>query len=197
MNPRERARHRGLSLPELILALAGMGLVALGVGSIVNAAAYGTSSARDLRGVVVKEKTLTSRLGGAIRSSRRVLQQGADYLVLWKFDTNSSDAPDLSEVQMIDRTVTGDLVSYAAPLDLLPGADVAYELTTDFRTTLNAIKGTSDFPSSRWGTGVTAMALTLDAATAQEASLVSYRLTLAAGTQQTIAVGAAAPRNQP
>lgn len=195
-----RARtHRaaGLSLAELILALAGMALVGAAVAVMINATAYGTDSRRDMRGVVVREKTMTSRVNAAIRSSKMVLAQGTDYVVLWMFDTTGDELPNLSEIRMIERkSVTSELYSYKAPANLAPAADTSYELTINFKTTLDAIKGGSTFPGERWGSNVSTWGITLNNATAQSATLVSYRLTITASTISDTAIGASALRNE-
>ncbi|MCP4247270.1 MAG: hypothetical protein GY778_09505, partial [bacterium] len=78
-----RTRRNGLTLVELLLAVMISALIGGGVVAMLVAVAYGTSSSRDLRAIVVKSATIDGRLGAAIRRSRQVLAVGTDYCILW------------------------------------------------------------------------------------------------------------------
>lgn len=187
--------RRGLTLVELLLSMVGVGLVAMTVASITFAVAKGADTGKDLRDMVVRQKSLTSRLNAALRSCRLVLDHDDDYLVLWMYDSTGDGQPSLSELRLIERDAdTGDLWSYKAPANL--ASDITYTLGDNFKTILDAIKGGGTFPGERWATGVTGWAITLDDADPQFASLVSYRITLNRGTLSEEMVGAAALRNR-
>lgn len=202
-----KARRRGgFTLVELFLALAIVSLVAGAAAGMLVAVSYGTSSKRDLRGVVVRGKVLDSRLGSAIRNSRAILESGVDYLVLWVADDNpngTGGAPDLSEMQLIERdNGTGDLSSYGFPSTWnqaqIDAANAGYTLTGNppgyFRTVTTNAKTSGSFVASKWGSGVTAIQFTLNGSDPSDHSLVSYQLTLGSGELSEEVLGAASIR---
>ena len=186
-----QARRRGLTLLEMILALAGLGLIGAAIAAMTGAVAYGTASERDLRGLVAKRQALSARLGAHIRESRRVLDVTDDTLVLWKRDKNDDDKPSLNEVLRIE---------YEA--DKLRAYTGKASATGVLSVTLNWLEQTagtqqrSQMNESLWAEGVTAFAIDLEPNTPADARLVSYRLTLEAGDLAEQAVGAAALRGQ-
>lgn len=198
--PSGRAR-RGLTLVELLMALAITAMVGLAIASMLFAVSRGTASSQDMRGLVVKHKALDARLAAAIRSSRKVLATGSNCIVLWMADTRADGVPDLSELRRIEVDNTGSLVSYSASFPAnwsqaaIDAADTSYPLNSDFLTVTSGLKSNSLFPSTKWMTGVTAITFTLNNATAQSANLVSYRATVTSGSQSAVPVGAATLRN--
>ncbi len=180
-----RARRKGLTLIELLLAVTITGLIGGGVVAMMVAVAYGTSSSRDLRSLVVKSATIDGRLGAAIRSSRQVLAVGTDYCILWAADDDDDSATDNAEVRLIERDPTTDeLNSYANA-----GAAGGYVNAATFRSAAKA-----SYPVELWGTGVTAVSFATDAAPPATA-LVSYSFTLQDADLPESVVGAAALRN--
>ncbi|MFW6060011.1 MAG: PulJ/GspJ family protein [Phycisphaeraceae bacterium] len=193
IHPRTLSRRRGLTLVEMVLALAITGLVGAAIAAMLSAVAYGSDSSRDMRNAAVQSKALSARLGAAVRGSRLVLDQGEDFLVLWTTDADENGAPSLQEIQRLEHNGDDDaLVSYRAD-DSAP--DAPYELDDDFGALTRMLKGSDYFPASVWGRDVTAWALTLDDNDPQAAALVSFRLTLAIGELEHTAIGAAALRN--
>ncbi len=188
----------GLTLVELLLAIIGTALVSTALAAMLAATAFGTSNRTDVRSVAVKHKVIAGRLGAAIRSSKMVLAEGDDYLVLWMDDADLSGQPNLSEIRRIERdNATNELRSYKAPDSLNPADDTEYDLAIDdFNAETNSIKGTANFPQTLWAAGVTAWTITLDDADAQSASLVSYRMTIARGELVDTTIGATALRNR-
>ena len=77
-----RPRGRGFTLVELLISMIVCSLVAAGVATMMVTVSYGTSTSRDLRGLVVKSQVVDARLAAAIRGSRSVLAVGADYLLI-------------------------------------------------------------------------------------------------------------------
>ncbi len=202
-----RRRRRAFTLVELLLALAITGLVAASVAAMLVAVSYGTSSERDLRGVVVKGTVIDARISSAIRGSRAILETGTNYLVLWTADTNpngTTAAPDLSEIRLIERDAgSNELKSYKFPESWtqaqIDAADVAYQLTDNgagfFQTETAAAKTAGSFQPTLWGTGVTSIVFELDGADPVTTTLVSYQLTLSAGDLSETVVGAASARH--
>lgn len=187
----------GLTLIELLLAVAGTGFVAAAVAMMLSAIATGTNSRNDLRQSVVRQKTIMARLTAAIRSSHMVLAADDDLLVLWTSDADGSETPNLGEIRRIERdAATGELRSYVAPLDLAPGANTEFSLATDFEAATDGIKGDANFPEDVWATGLTSWTITINADAAQDASLVSSRIVVGPGNIQETIIGAAALRNR-
>jgi len=192
---------------ELLLALTITGLVSVGVAAMLVAVSYGTSSQRDLRGAVVKSQVIDARITAAIRSSQAILETGTDYLVLWKGDINTNgtaDAPDLSEIRLIERDSGADeLDSYGFPKSWtqaqIDAADVSYQLTGNppgfFQTATANAKTAGSFVATKWGSGVTAISFALDDTNPATTKLVSYRLTLTAGSLSQTVIGAASARH--
>ena len=202
-----RRRRRAFTLLELMLALAIAGLVTASVAAMLVAVSYGTSSERDLRGVVVKGKVIDARISSAIRGSRAILEQGTDYLVLWMGDINpngTSAAPDLSEIRLIERdSGNNNLSSYSFPDSWnqaqIDAANVSYTLTGNaagfFQTATATAKTAGSFQPTLWGTDVTSIVFELDGADPVTTALVSYQLTLSAGDLSDTVVGAASTRH--
>lgn len=193
---------------ELLLALAIAALVAAAAAGMLVSVSYGTSSQRDLRGVAVKGKLLGARLDAAIRGSRAVLETGDDYLVLWSGDLNTNgtaDAPDLSEIRLIEREGGDEVQSYQFPDSWtqaqIAAADMAYTMTGNppgfFKSAADAARTAGSFQPTRWGSGVTAIEFTPDGPDPTVTRLVSYRFTLSAGMLSETAVGAASVRYEP
>jgi hypothetical protein len=192
-------RASGLTLIELILAVASTALIALAIATMLFAMAKGTSSRTDLRSVVVKHKTLTARFDAAVRSSSAVLARGSDYVVLWMGDTRENGAPNLSELRRIEYDAAGNtIVSYTAELTgtaaQIEAADTTYQFSDNFEAITAGLKGDDEFPAETWATRVSGWTVTLNDATATDATLVRYRFVLAADELTDTVVGAAALR---
>lgn len=186
-------RCQGLTLVEMMIALAITGLIGAAIASMLTAVAYGTSSSRDLRSLVVKNKTLSARITAAVRGSAQLLDAADGYVVLWTKDLNGSGVPDLLELQRIELdSGTDELTSYTPD----PSAtDVAYQMTDDFDAVTTALIGGGDLEGALWATGVAQWAITFDNADPLDAGLVSFRLTLDAGGLSDTSVNAVSLRD--
>ncbi len=186
--------HRGLTIVEMLMALAITGLIGAAIASMLTAVTYGTSSSRDIRSLVVKNKTLGARLSAAVRQSAQLLDAADGYIVLWTKDLNDSGAPDLLELRRIEWDgTTGELTDYTPD----PTAtDAAYDLATDdFDAITTSLIGSDDLVGELWATGVTLWEVDLDAVDPQDAVLVSFQLTLSAGSLSDISVHAVSLRD--
>ncbi len=170
----------GFTMVEVMIALAVTGLVGAAVSAMLVSVSYGTSSQADLRRISVKERVIAIRMNTAISSSKMILDQGADHLVLWMGDSRQNGLPDLSEIRRIDRDATTlQITSYIAPIDLSDAANTQYSFADDFDAVTLALRGTADFPGEIWATGVTAWSQARNQTNPQAATLLSYNLTLA------------------
>lgn len=194
MSIKRRQRSRpGLTLLELMLALAGTAVVGAAIAAMLSAVTYGTSSKRDLRALVARGKTATGRLDAAVRGSRRVLDQGDGYIVLWTRDLDESDSPDLLELRRIQFDAAGNrILSYTAPDGT---TDVAYTLGDDFATITQDLIDAGTMTGELWVKDASALQITLDDVDAQSAELVSYRVTLTTGDLSDTAIGVVHLRN--
>lgn len=193
-NPKGHMDCRGLTLLELLLALAGTAVVGAAVTMMLTGVAYGTQSSKDLRTLVTKQMALRARIEAEVRESQTILDQGVGYLILWGEDADDSGTPNKSEIQVIELDAGAETITRYAPADGI--ADVEYALADDFRAVTDAYKGDSTFPGERWGTEVSSFAITLDDADPQLARFVSFRLGLRGGEVSATAIGGAALRNE-
>lgn len=188
--------RRGLTLIELIIAMAGTALVATAVAMTLFAVGQGSAEDADLRALVARRGALAARHNAALRCSCRVLARTSMAIVLWMGDADGDDAPDLSELRRLDFDVTsGELRSYRAPDDLDPADDVQYALADDFLSATARVMGSATFPATLWGTALAEWSTILNHLDPQQATLVSYRMTLRCGSHGDPLRGAAALRN--
>ena len=172
-------RRAAFTFVEMMLALAVTVLIGVAVSGMLVSVSYGTTSEAELRRVSTKSALLRLRLNAAVRSSRMVLDQGPEFLVLWMADTRENGKPNLSEIRRLELDAgDGRFWSNTAPAGLPAGDDTQYNLSDDFDALTTALAGTANFPDELWATDVTDWVLTLDAASPQAAAVVSYRLTL-------------------
>ncbi len=188
------SRMRGLTLLELLLALAGTAVIGTAVAAMLTGVLYGTQSNKDLRSLITRQMALRARLEAAVRQSHRVLDQGTGYVILWGEDVDESGTPNKSEIEVIELDAgTGQIIRYAAASGIV---DVEYTFVDDFRTLTDAYKGDVTFPAQTWASEVATLTFTLDDADPQLATLVAFRIGLTGGEVPDTAIGAAALRNE-
>ncbi|MBX2851894.1 MAG: hypothetical protein KTR15_09130 [Phycisphaeraceae bacterium] len=191
-----RKRHacRGLTLLELLLALAGTAVIGSAVAAMLTGVAYGTATDKDMRSLITRQMALRARVEAEVRESRMLLDAGADYMILWSGDADEDGLPSKSEIQVIEYDAVMDRVMRYAPAPLI--SDVGYAFADDFRTATNSYKGDSTFPGERWAEQIASFTLTLDAIDPQSAKLVSFTFGMAGGEVPYTGIGAAAIRNE-
>ncbi len=181
--PFGRRRASGLTLVELMLSLTITAIIGVAISSMLVATSRATATSSDGRSLLVRHRVISARMNAAVRQSIMVLETGSTYIVLWRGDTDSSGAPNMTELQRIDLSA-GSITSYrwSLPAGWTPAAkaaaDTAYSLSSNFNTATNTLKSNAYCTSEVWTTGVTAWSISLDASTAQNASLMSYRVTI-------------------
>lgn len=190
----KRAACRGLTLLELLLALAGTAVVGTAVAAMLAGVTYGTAVDKDMRTLITRQMALRARVEAEVRESLLLLDSGSDYMILWSSDENGDGVPSKAEIQVIEYDPVMDRVIRYAPAPLI--TDVGYTLADDFRTQTNSYKGDATFPSERWAEQITSFTLTLDNIDPQSAKLLSFRFGMAGGEVPYTGIGAAAIRNE-
>jgi len=186
--------RRGLTLVELLMALAITALIGAAVTAMMFGVSHGTSENKDIRGLTLRSKAINARLAARIRTARSVLHAQDGLLILWTGDANDNAKPDRSELQRIERDGdTGVITSYTIAAD---GTDAEHELASDFDALTTAAIDSGDMAGEAWARAVAGFAVTLDDAAAQSAGLVSFRITLRAGNLSDVTINAAALRNR-
>ncbi|MEX0775630.1 MAG: prepilin-type N-terminal cleavage/methylation domain-containing protein [Phycisphaeraceae bacterium] len=193
---------RGMTLIELLLSLAVTGIIGVTVTAMLFGVTQGTASRNDMRNLVVKHQAVLGRVGSAIRTSKTVLGSSSTYLVLWIADSNGDAAPNLAELRWMKRdTATSELKAYkvAFPTSMTQAqkdaANTAYTLNDNFLTVAAALESNTYVVAETWATSVTALAWSLNSGTAQQATLVSFRVTLNCDAGDDMGMGAACLRN--
>ena len=199
--PRTEARRRaGLTLVELIIALAIMALIGLTVSAMLSAVAYGTDSGRDVRASIARGKMTTARIDAAIRESRAVLAASEGVLVLWMRDEDGDEIADADEVRRLEHDASAaTLTSYRST----PFTEAQEDAGDDAECLKTLTLGIQQWPAAaadrlvtvRWASGVGTWQATLDAPAPAAARLVSYRLGLSAAEDAPVLIGVAALRN--
>ncbi len=200
------ARQRGMTLVELMLALAGTALVAAAIFALTSALAAGSESRTDLRELTVKHKAVAARLTAAVRQSSMVLDKGDDWVLLWVYDERDDDEPNPSELQLIERGGDDVLSSYVLawpPLwteEMIAAADIPLPLDTDWPAAIAGLKALSDPNQPRldrtdWATRITSFDIALEKPDVQSARFLDFRIGVQANALQDMAIGAATLRN--
>lgn len=189
-----KACCRGLTLLELLLALAGTAVIGTAVAMMLAGVAYGTQADKDMRTLITRQMALRARLEAEIRESHRVLDQGMGYVILWGEDLDDSGTPNKTELQVIELDAGTGVITRYAPAALI--ADAEYGFDDDFRTVTDGYNGDATFPGERWASEVASLSFTLDNADPQLARLVAFRIGLTGGEIPDTAIGAAALRNE-
>ncbi len=196
------AAHRaGLTLVEMMLALASTALIGLAIAAMLTAVSYGTQGSKDARGLVVKAKAVNSRLSAAFRQGGVVLaantadDSGDDWVILWSPGAEAeSGAPRTSELHRIEYNSTARTIrSYR---NLSPATDDTYAISDNFVTVVNGLVSNGTLAPEIWATDIDAMELRLDASSVGDARLASYRMTMRSGDLTETTVNATALRNR-
>lgn len=186
-----RASSPGFTLIETLVSLMVISLIALGVAAILQTAAYGTSSQRDIRRTVVRGEQVYARIQDAIRNARAVLASGDGYLVLWTGDANADNQVNRSEIQLIElpagsTALTSRIGQYVA-------GEPVYPASSDFYAAAHSAKSSGYFPETPWAGDVSNLSFTLDSP-GPTARLVSWSVTMADGAVSRTLKGGASLR---
>lgn len=193
---------RGMTLVELLLAMAITSIVAMAAAGMLSAVSYGSHERSDLRAMIVRQEMIAIRMSAAIRAAREVLLCNDTTLILWITDANHDGKPQVSEVRWIefaqgDHEISSTRIAWpagftdeqktAADKDYVPGASRDTQHTGM----------TAHVVHERWASEVEGWDLTPSHAVLTQCTLLSFRVTFADGQQQSqTMIGAAALRSQ-
>lgn len=177
-------RRTGLTLIELMVSLIITSLIAVAVASVIHAGAYGTSSRREVRRLVVQTQELRMRLSDTVRLAQAVLAcgQGAGgekYIVLWTGDSNrdGDEQVNLSELQFVEWTPAAQrLTSYR--VSAKPDPDPSYPPDSNFYTLATQLRNSGVLVGTVWAKDVSAFEIALDDAKPTAALRATWALTL-------------------
>ncbi|MEX2215003.1 MAG: hypothetical protein WD768_12790 [Phycisphaeraceae bacterium] len=198
----QSSARRGMTVVELLLGIAGTGIVASAIAAMLSAVSYGTGDRNDMRSQLVRQASVTNRLTAAVRSSLKILARGDDYIVFWMHDDRADEKPNISELRLIEVNASSKtLTSYEADFsgmteDQKTAADTAYELSDNFASITTTLKSSPTFPGTLWAKGVNQVDFELNASDVQEATLVAFTISWGSGSTAHTAVGTAALRSQ-
>jgi len=191
-----------MTLVELLMALASTALIGAAIAAMLSAVSYGTSSGKDMRSLVVKNKIINARFSAAIRDAQMVLETGTNHIVLWRVDTNESSTPNLGEIQWIELdTGNNRIQSYEADFSgmiqaEIDAANTEFALEADFDAATAGDRGTSVFPAEIWAESVASWTVAANDVDEQQASLASFRFEIEHEDMSDTLIGAAALRNR-
>ena len=199
---RSRARQAGMTLVELLLAMSSTAMIGAAIAAMLAAVSYGTSSEKNMRSLVVRNKLINARFSAAIRDAQMVLEAGDNYIVLWRVDTNESETSNLGEIQWIELdTGSSQIRSYKADFSgmtqaQIDAANTEFTLAADFDAATSAVRGTAVFPAEIWAGSTTGWTVTVNDNDEQQATLVSFRFQIEHADMSDTLIGAAALRNR-
>ena len=198
---RRRPRRAGMTLVELLLAMSSTAMIGAAIAAMLAAVSYGTSSEKNMRSLVVRNKVISARFSAAIRDAHMILETGDDYVVLWRIDTDESGTPHLGEIQWIELDAdSSEIRSYEADFSgmtqpQIDAANTEFALEADFDSGTSGVRGTAVFPAEVWAGSTTGWTVTVNDADEQQATLVSFRFQIEHEDMTDTLIGAAALRN--
>lgn len=172
-NPHRRA---GLTLVELVLALAVTAFIGLTVATMLNAVAYGSKTGSEIRDLVPRHRVMAARMADAIRGARQVLDQSDTHVALWVADNNNNDDYDTDEITWIEWEPDAGQVVFTRATESHTGVPIN-------PTPANLASAKSQGEAYNlvfqevWGRNVSSMTFTVDTAPIAT-QLVTWRTTL-------------------
>jgi prepilin-type N-terminal cleavage/methylation domain-containing protein len=179
---RKTSRPRGLTLLELLLAVAITGMVAAAITSMLGAVSTGAETRRDTRSLMIQSAAAQMRLGAYIAPARCFLARRDADLAIWFDDSRESETVHASEVRWLVHTPaagTIDVCFVRFPEDWSDTSrkleDAEYPLNTDWFGVLALYAGKGLIGRYTLVDGLESASLTLRG-TATNAVNATYRL---------------------
>ncbi|HRP62083.1 MAG TPA: hypothetical protein PK400_02185 [Phycisphaerales bacterium] len=189
---------RGLTLLELLLALAVTAMVGAAIAAMLGAVTAGVITHRDSRAAMVQASAAQARLAAYILPSRCILAAGAGNLILWFNDQRASDTVHATEVRWLiydsnQGVINVFFVSFPADWEQIEKdlEDGEYPSNTNWMTLLDTYMTKGWVAGFTLVDGLESVSLSLDHAQAQQARQATYRLGFASdsGEVVTLATG--------
>lgn len=107
---RRRYRHHGLTLVEMMLALAVTALVAGAIAGMMSAVSSGVGTRRDMRSAMIRANLGQMRLGAYVAPARALISVDSDRFVLWLHDQRPGETIHVSEARWFEfDAVSGEM----------------------------------------------------------------------------------------
>ncbi|MEM6755748.1 MAG: hypothetical protein AAF586_01155 [Planctomycetota bacterium] len=191
-----RHGRMGLTLPELILAMAGTAVVSLAAVTMLFAATQGADDGKVARSLVIEAKAISSRLNASLRGCRQLLDVSSTRVILWSADDDDDGMVDTDELRVFDHTPASDRLSRstvsvaATPAEYDP-------LTADFASIVAALDTATQLDTTVWSNRADTFSLSSDApGDPSSATLLTYRVGLVHGVLSETVAHSVALRNQ-
>jgi hypothetical protein len=170
-----------MTLPELMLAIAGTSFVALASTSMLFAVTAGSDEDKAVRSIAVEAKAISTRLNAALRGSRRLLGLTDTRAILWTTDADADGLVDLDELRVFDFDAANTRLT-SAVVDAAATPAEYDALATTFGDVVAALDGNGQLVRTAWSHRVDTLALDTDRNdNLQDATLVHYALTIRRG----------------
>ncbi len=181
-------RCAGLSLAELVLALASTAFVGTAVAAMLHAVAYAAEGGNEQRDLVPKQRVSAARIADAVRGAKEVLELSTDEVTLWADDLDGDDDYDSDEIAWIKYDASNDRLEHHTA-DSTTHTSVAVPIG-DIPTLDTTLSGAGEMAVTTWVRDVTAFSFAGDA-TPTATALVTWRQTVTVGGQSDSQVHAA------
>jgi prepilin-type N-terminal cleavage/methylation domain-containing protein len=181
MNLRHVSFRRGLTLIELVLALAITAMVAAAIGVMISAIESGESARRDNRDMVVRAYAASTRLSAYIASSMSVLKVGSLDAVVWVNDWREGGTVHATELRwIVFDTVTESIDVYFVDFpdewnDVQQALqDNEYLPGTDWSVVLSSYNAAGYVSNITLVDGVSSIAITTDQPVAVDSTSITF-----------------------
>jgi len=181
MNHRTHTARRGLTVVELMIALAITVVIGAALAAVMTTISSVTAFDRDARTASLRAHAVQIRLQAYSESGLCVLQSNVDgEFVVWLEDADSSGSVNPTEARVFRTNRAGELICewYTPPAELTPeelaDADTPVPAATDFFTLMDAYRAAGQTSQTVLADGLSDLTLAFDTATPPEADRFRY-----------------------
>ena len=178
-----RTIRRGLTLVEMMLALAITVMIAGAIASMMAAAAQGVGAKRDTRSVMIRASAAQTRLSGYLLPARCILAHQSGELVIWYRDERPGDTVHATEVRWLRFDADAgaiDVLFISFPDNLTQTermiADKELPAASQWDTILASYTAQGMVTSIRIVDGLESIDISIDESNVLEADVVSFDL---------------------
>lgn len=184
--------RRAVTLIELLIGLSITAVTCGILAVLINATAMGTSTQNDGRRALVRLQAVKAVLEDEFVNARCILATGSNYVCYWTGDssgpTTVNNAVNFAELRMLAIDASGNLNVYCCKWPsgttnaTILANDTQYALATDWRTTAEALRGTTYYSTNTIATGATSLTISLDSASPATAKLINLKIAIDDGS---------------